>query len=66
MSRLLTMMEWKRKQLGMTQMDLAYKARVGFADISRFENHWAKPYNGQAQRLSKVLGIPASELTKEA
>lgn len=66
MAKYQTKMEQRRKELNMTQMELAYRAKVGFADISRFENCWARPYNGQAARLSEVLGIPADELTKEA
>lgn len=60
------MIEKKRKDLGMTQTQLAYHAKVTAQEISRFERGWAKPYNGQASRLAEVLGISVEELTKEA
>lgn len=57
--------ECERRRHGWTQTELAYHAKMSSQDISRIERGWLKPYNGMAKRLSKVLGIPASELTKE-
>lgn len=48
-----------------TQTELAFHAGMCAQDISRIENGWLKPYNGMAERLSKVLGISTKELTQE-
>lgn len=56
----------KRKDKGWTQTQLGFYAKMTAQEISRIERGWAKPYNGQAARLSEALGIPVEELTKEA
>jgi transcriptional regulator with XRE-family HTH domain len=56
-----------RLQLGLTQTELAYQARpLTPSDISRFENGMARPYPAQAERLSAVLGVSASELLEDS
>ncbi len=59
------MVEKKRKDKGWTQTQLGFYAKMSAQEISRIERGWAKPYNGQATRLSEVLGISVDELTKE-
>lgn len=59
------MIEKKRKDKGWTQTQLGYHAKMTAQEISRIERGWAKPYNGQALRLSEVLGVSTEELTKE-
>jgi ribosome-binding protein aMBF1 (putative translation factor) len=63
----MTQLEYIRKHVKkMTQTELAYHAGgMTASDISRIERGWMRPYNGQAVKLSKVLGIPMEDLTKE-
>lgn len=63
---MMLMVEKKRRDKGWTQTELGFYAKISAQEVSRIERGWARPYNGQAARLSEVLGIPADELTKEA
>ena len=45
-----------------SQQDLAHRARMAAADISRIETGRLRPYPGQAKRLARTLKLHASEL----
>jgi ribosome-binding protein aMBF1 (putative translation factor) len=65
--RIVTQLEFARRNAGMSQTRLAAAARLHASDISRFENGWAKPFPGQASRLAKVLKIAdAADLLRPA
>lgn len=51
-----------RTAAGMTQLELAYAARVTPATLSRLENGWHHPNYATVERLAQVLRIPMSEL----
>ena len=51
----------------MSQTDLAAAAgKLSPSDISRFERGYGKPYPAQAERLARVLELPAGELLERA
>lgn len=54
----------QRKELGMTQQDLAYKLGVTGKSISRWENGVSTPDIYSLKRLSKVLNIPMATFFK--
>jgi transcriptional regulator with XRE-family HTH domain len=54
-----------RLQLGLRQLDLAYKADVPISEISRYETGQSRPYLTYATRLAAVLGLKPNELTQE-
>lgn len=53
----------RRKELGMTQDDLAEKLSVSRQSVSRWENGECMPDSEKLLRLSDVLGISLDELT---
>lgn len=55
----------KRKELGMTQQDLAYKLGVASKSISRWENGLSTPDIYSLKQLTKVLNIPMTTFFKE-
>lgn len=56
----------ERLRRGWTQTDLAYHARMTAAEISRIETGRLRPYPGQADRLSCVLGLRLEDLLEPA
>lgn len=48
-----------------TQQDVAYKARIPYADLSRIESGRLKPYPGHAKRLEEYFGMTIGELLTE-
>ena len=54
-----------RIRRGLTQMELAYLAKVDVAEVSRIETGRMNPYPTHAKRLGKFLGITPEELTQE-
>jgi transcriptional regulator with XRE-family HTH domain len=55
----------ERKNQGLRQLDLAYKANVPLSELSRIETGNTQPYPAYAQRLAAVLGLQPEELTQE-
>lgn len=52
----------ERLRRGWSQLDVAYRARLQPSELSRIERGLAVPYPGQAERLSRVFGLPADAL----
>lgn len=52
----------ERLRRGWSQLDVAYRARVQPSELSRIERGLVIPYPRQAERLSKVFGLPADTL----
>jgi ribosome-binding protein aMBF1 (putative translation factor) len=52
----------ERRRRGWNQQDLAYRARMSVADVSRIESGRLKPYPGQVKKLGKALGLRPVEL----
>jgi len=57
-------MKIERIKREMSQQELAELARVAVGDISRIETGRMRPYSSQAEKLSRVLGLPAGDLQK--
>jgi transcriptional regulator with XRE-family HTH domain len=55
----------ERLRRGLTQQELGFHAHVTASDISRFERGWARPYPGQARRLSEALELSETDLLDE-
>ncbi len=51
-----------RIQRGWSQQQLAFRANVSVADVSRIETGRMRPYAGHAARLAKVLGLEPEKL----
>lgn len=49
-------------QRGLSQAQLARRARVHPSDVSRYETGRAIPYPGQTRRLARALGVESAEL----
>ena len=63
MHKEMTRLQVERLRRGFSQTMLAAKAgRLSGADINRFENHYARPYAGQAKRIARVLNLDPDEL----
>ena len=63
----MTKLQAERIRRGLTQTDLAFHARpLTASEVSRFETGMARPYPAQAERLARVLGVPADELQADA
>lgn len=62
-SQFTSRLEAERRRRGWSQTELAAKAGLTPADISRYERGWARPYPRQAARLASILGIPPNQLT---
>ena len=58
-------LRFERLMRGLSQYELAMKARVLQSLISLFERHFAEPNEEQAKKISRVLKKPASELFPE-
>ncbi len=61
----MTVLEAERRDRGWSQTDLAFHAQTTQGEISRFERRMAEPRPLQAQRLSRLLGVPADALQRE-
>jgi transcriptional regulator with XRE-family HTH domain len=62
----MTKLKAERLKHGWSQLELAYRARVAIAEISRIEcGRVSHPYPNHAQRLANVLGMQPHELTEE-
>lgn len=56
-----------RKQRGMTQEDLARRAKVGVTTLSNLENgHRVRIYQSTKQRIADALGVPLADLDSSA
>jgi transcriptional regulator with XRE-family HTH domain len=55
----------ERKRRGWSQRQLAQRADIGEATISRLEAGKVYPYPGWKKRLSRVLRVPGDELFQE-
>jgi transcriptional regulator with XRE-family HTH domain len=54
-----------RVQALLTQQELADRAGLQFATVSRIENDHVDPHFSSIKKLAKALGIDPSELVKE-
>ncbi|WLR46559.1 helix-turn-helix transcriptional regulator [Halobacillus litoralis] len=52
----------RRKELGLTQNDLAKKVGIGRTTISRIENEFHNPYLDTLEKLAKALEIDPKNL----
>jgi transcriptional regulator with XRE-family HTH domain len=59
-------LRFERLLRGLSQYELAMRARVPQSLISLFERHFAEPNERQARRLSRVLGRKPEELFPES
>jgi transcriptional regulator with XRE-family HTH domain len=60
----MTRMRARRLELGLSQRDVASRARVANSDLSRFETRMGTPYKDQAARIARVLDLPAESLVE--
>lgn len=58
----ITKMKAERLARNWNQTTLAFHARMSMTEISRIETGRFKPYNGQAERLARVLGLAPESL----
>ncbi len=58
-------MKVERLRRGWSQQKLAVEAGVGYADVSRIECGWLRPYPGQAEKIARALGIGVESLLEE-
>jgi ribosome-binding protein aMBF1 (putative translation factor) len=66
MTMVITKLKIARQQRGWSQQVLGFHASVAAADISKIENRRMLPYDSQAERLGKVLGLDPGELQEPA
>lgn len=55
----------ERLKRGWSMVELARRAKISEATLSRLENSKTFPYPGWKKRLSRVLGVKQEELFKE-
>jgi len=55
----------ERLQKGWNQTTLAFHAHITPAELSRIETGRLRPYPGQLDRISNVLGVAATTLLDE-
>jgi len=55
-----------RLERGLSQQQLGFFADVSASDVSRIETRRMGPYEGQAERLARVLGLQPQELQEPA
>lgn len=58
-------MRAERIRRGWSQQRLAVEAGVGYADVSRIECGWLRPYPGQAEKIARALGLRPEQLLEE-
>ena len=51
-----------RMHRGLSQLELARRARIAPGIISNIENNKQYPYKGWRKRISKALGVPEKEI----
>ena len=51
-----------RRERGLTQEELAYRARVSLRTITGWEKGQRTPHKGNARRLAKALGVELDAL----
>lgn len=51
-----------RKQVGLTQDELAYKVGVNMSTISYWENSITSPTIPQCERLAKILNVKPQQI----
>jgi transcriptional regulator with XRE-family HTH domain len=54
-----------RVEQGLSALELSYRTRIAPSMISAIENGKTYPYKGWRKKLSKVLGVPETELFSE-
>jgi transcriptional regulator with XRE-family HTH domain len=64
--QLATNMRRRRRELDLTQCELASLAAVGQSEISKFETLRTLPYDCQADRLAQILGLKPEELQQSS
>lgn len=62
MNSVMTKLKYERERRKWNQQTLGFHASVAASDVSRIENRRMVPYDGQAERLAKVLGLKPEEL----
>jgi transcriptional regulator with XRE-family HTH domain len=63
----MTRLQQERTRRGWSQTHLAATAgKLSASEISRFERGYARPYDAQAGRLARVLGVEPSQLLQPA
>ncbi|MBA7510923.1 hypothetical protein ES705_02912 [subsurface metagenome] len=55
----------RRKEKGLTQVDLAFLVRISQMYISHFETGGLVPSESHIKKISKILGISLETLNKE-
>lgn len=55
----------RRKEKGLTMVDLSVKAGVGYSNLSRWEKHQQVPCKQTAKKLAKALGTSVEDLFPE-
>lgn len=56
----------KRKELGLTQMDIAEKLNVSVLTISKWEGEEVLPTEDETKLLKEIFGIDSNTITKES
>ena len=61
-SKLITVLEYRRRELGLTQIDLAKKAKVSQGLISLIESGSMTPAQEVAKKLGKILEVDPDQI----
>lgn len=61
----MTVLEAERKARSWSQTVLAFHAQLSQSDVSKMERGRALPTAAQADRLSRVLGVPPEALLRQ-
>jgi transcriptional regulator with XRE-family HTH domain len=51
-----------RREQGLTQEEVAYRARVSLRSVTRWEKGTSAPHKRNARRLAKALGVDVDAL----
>lgn len=54
-----------RLERGWSQRELARRANMPEAEVSRIETGRLRAYKGQARRIARAIGVPVEELFSE-
>lgn len=63
-ARIVTFLEFRRRERGLSQRELSRRARIEQSFISQCERGTGIPTPDQAQRLARELGLPPELLLK--